>query len=72
MGLGQANLYCVMFKKSSSSVLLEYKNTRRSRVFLDQIKHVLQDFWTALKTFQAQKVCVLGVLGKGSNCEEKF
>ena len=43
-------------QKSSSSVLSEYKNTRCSQVFLDPIKHVLRDFWTASKPFHEKRV----------------
>ena len=36
--------FYVMFQKKSSSVLSGFKNTRRSRVLLDPIKHVLRVF----------------------------
>lgn len=40
-------IFKVIFKKTSSSVFLGFKNMLRSQVFLDPIKHVLQVFWKA-------------------------
>ena len=45
-----------MFKKTGSSVFSGFKNTRRSRVFLDPIKHVLRVFWTPSKAFHKVRV----------------
>ena len=40
----------------SSSVLSGFKTTKHSQVVLDPIKHVLQVYWTAAKTFLEKSV----------------
>ena len=44
-----------MFKKQAG-VFFGFKTTRRSQVVLNPIKHVLQVFWTASKTFHKKRV----------------